>query len=376
MRIVSKNAPNKALKNNVSAGLVRVWRRGDISSSSQEIHIKKMLKTLHDEGLWLVCDCRPELSLLESPCLSVVKRGDVLFLRNLSSRHSHLDTCKFKYVKSLPWFSHQNNLSVDANKTKTDMHQCFSLYNPNAILRHIIKQSEWLSYDPSSSFIDLIKRVSNESHLIKLDINDREIPLSDILNQSPKNLFKSNASPSVSLVIIHEIDWMKRALLRRDIDGDHELLINGGISPVRPFDTKNISSGPYLALVCKYEIEGQEVHSCSYIPVAENKNPIPVLSESERNFSTLFIHYSMWMIKHNGLEMAIGKSVSSDGDVLNGFQISSDKKTKFIQFVDLEKIEINENIISIPNNWCDCDGEDKKKKNNFLKAIFRSELLS
>lgn len=370
MKIVSKDAPDVAIPNRQSAGLIRILRKGDITSTSQEAHIKKLLRDLHDNKQWIVCDCRPELSLLESPCLSVVERGSVLFLRNLPSRESHLEGCRFKYVKSLPWLADQRSLSSGAEVGESN--KIYSLNNPASILLHLILSTEWLSYDSDYSFLNLIDRVHKESS--NLSIGDRL--LSDVLNQSPSNIFKNATIPEASLVIIHGIDWSNRLLLR---DGNSECLsleINGGIQPVQPLKLGLVEKGPYLALVTRYEINGMEVRSCSYIPVSERKNPIPSLSCSERSFAKLFCGYAEWLGAAEGVSMGLGKRVQCEYYLADGFQISSSIKTGSVQFYDdLNEPLIDGEIILIPSDWLLCEGDLLQSRSNILKAMIRREYI-
>jgi hypothetical protein len=368
MFIVSKLKPDKIIKTANGSGLVRIFKYGDTTSESEREHITNMLNDLHNHERWVICDCRPELGLLNAPGLSVVRRRGVLFLRNLPSREEHVDGCKFKYVKSLPWLSQQNSITPQGSDESVS--EDFSMGSPEILLRHLIIKSEWVSCDPEYSFLSMIKKVSNISESITVNGNI----LSNILEQSVSKIFTTDdtSTDRVLMFITHSIDWVTQSLIRADKENTKSLSINGGIVPARPVEGPLIE-GPYLTLVTEQNIAGEIIRACSYIPVSERKYPVPVLTEDERQLSKIIRAYFEWIYKAEEHSMGYGKKLSDICFMDYGLTLISSNAILDLSVVDsADSILCCNDEILIGREWLkSCSGRNA----NELKAKIRGFLV-
>jgi hypothetical protein len=372
MIIVNKSDPSVVVEGASGAGLLRVLKYGETTSDSEKNHITQLLKALHSKEQWVVCNCRPGLSLVSSPALSVVQRKGVLFLRNLSSREAHADDCKFKYIKSLPWLSNQTTIP-DPLILNEKVSIAWS--NPARILLTLIVRSEWTSYDCEYSFLSMIKKVAKVAESISIE----ESPLSEILNQSAKNMFSQHDKVTkVSMSIIHSIDWLSQSLIRIDEGGERVLKINGGIIPVRPVDQPGTTAieGPFLALVTQRVVCGEVIRMCAYIPVSERKFPVPILTEGERIISKIIRGYSEWIFKAEGKAIGFGKIISDNAFINYGFTLTSpDASCDVLLTQSGSGIEIEEGRLSVSESWISGIVEHRVKA-NALKSAIRKQLIN
>lgn len=103
MITVKKNNPGKI--DNTANPTQMYWldkaaKEGRLEECMNHPATAQLLKSLHENGLWLICDCQPKADITVAPALGVVKRQNSLFLRNLPSRIAHTESCPFRYTKS------------------------------------------------------------------------------------------------------------------------------------------------------------------------------------------------------------------------------------------------------------------------------------
>jgi hypothetical protein len=364
VNIVNKSSPTEVVKSINKAALIRLRRKKEITSNTKEEHLTTLLNDLHTEDQWLICDCRPELDLAFSPGMSVVKRGGVLFLRNLPSRTNHDNDCVFKYMKSLPWLSKQEVLDPEFS---TFAFKEFSLANPAELLLSLVREAEWLSFDPDFEYMSVIEKVASIAQGFSVDGEK----LSDVLKQSATPLFKGDQDPKVFLFVSHEINLMKQALIRNVGDQNDECHINGGIVPAIPLS--EIPNGPYLTLVTSRFIDNTRILSSAFIPVSERKCPVPILSKAERGFAVLMKNYASWLNKSEGVTIGFGKVVAGLEHLPYGFSIYSGEKVGQVKFVVDKGVVLDGDTLNISDSLF----EDRlsAEQSNFIKAKLR-ELLS
>lgn len=364
MNIVDKSRPTEVVKNINKAALIRLRRKKEITSNTKEEHLITLLNDLHTADQWLICDCRPDIELACSPGMSVVKRGGVLFLRNLPSRKNHDNDCVFKYMKSLPWLSKQEVLDPESS---TFVLKEFSLANPAELLLSLVREAEWLSFDPDFEYIAMIEKVTSVAQGLSVDGDN----LSKVLKQSATPLFKGDEDPKVFLFVSHDINLMTQTLIRNIGDQSSECHINGGIVPAIPLSA--IPSGPYLTLVTSRIIDNTRILSSAFIPVSERKCPVPVLSKAERGFAVLMKNYASWLNKSEGVTIGFGKVVAGLEHLPYGFSIYSGEKIAQVKFVVDKGVVLDGDTLNISGSLF----EDRlsSEQSNLIKAKLR-ELLS
>lgn len=365
MNIVDKSRPKEVVKRINKAALIRLRRRKEITSNSKEKHVTTLLNELHSADQWLICDCRPDLQIECAPGMSVVKRGGVLFLRNLPSRKTHDDGCMFKYMKSLPWLSKQEVLIPECDPPSIKK---FSLSTPAELLISLVRDAEWLSFDPDFEYLSMIEKVALVSQGFSVDGEN----LSAVLKQSATPLFNNNdEAPKVSLFVSHDINLRRQALIRQIGDQNSECHINSGIVPAVPLSV--IPDGPYLTLVTSRVIDDTRVLSSAFIPVSERKCPVPVLSKAERGFAVLMQNYATWLNKSEGVTIGFGKVVAGVEQLPYGFSIYSGEKSGQVKFTVDKGIVLDGDTLNIAKSIF----EDRltSEQSNFIKAKLR-EMLS
>lgn len=353
MYIVHKNEPNKIVRTLSAKDNSLLLQRviGGVSSSVDP-SLKDLLVSLHEEGVWVICSCRPDLPIESQPALAVVKRAGTYFLRNLPSREEHKG-CRFSYVRSAPWLAEGGT----AESVADDDGEILGIAS---IQRKLMKRAGWFGYDQEWTFLSAIEAVDAESAHVTVG----GAALKGRLSQSGKELFRSPGE-AFGLCVVHEVDWSGLQLTRLERQFRLTRRFEGGIVPAQP--GVSVSEGPFLAFIAPLR-EGY--FAASVLPVLSSRVPVPVLSDGERSIARLLVDYSDWLFKQ-GIDLSFRK-VSDGSGFAPGFLITSGDVEVALRFGDEKDVQISEGVITVPSDsdWGALDGPGRA-----LKRVIRENLL-
>ncbi|MCA6065380.1 hypothetical protein [Thalassolituus marinus] len=358
MYIVHKSEPNKIVRTlSAKDNSLLLQRVIGGASSSVDPGLKDLLVSLHEEGVWVICSCRPDLPIESQPALAVVKRAGTYFLRNLPSREGHKD-CRFSYVRSAPWLAEGETVEGDAAESVAGSDS--EILGIASIHRKLLKRAGWSGYDQEWTFLSAIEAVDTESAHVTVG----GAVLKGRLSQSGKELFRSPGE-AFGLCVVHEVDWSGHQLTRVERQLSLTRRFEGGIVPAQP--GISVSEGPFLAFIAPLS-EGY--FAASVLPVLSSRVPVPVLSDGERSIARLLVDYSDWLFKQ-GIDISFRK-VSDGSGFAPGFLITSGDVEVALRFGNERDVQISEGVITVPSDsdWGALDGPGRA-----LKRVIRENLL-
>lgn len=347
MIIVKKNNPgviDKTVNPTQTYWLNRAAKEGNLNECMAHESTKSLMKMLHNNDLWLICECQPSASLLESPAIGVVNRKGKLFFRNLPSRLDHSENCYFRYTKLAD--SDKNKKIIHLIPNPLNLHHSEKEKTSSAyqrgptrisglarLLLYLLERSGGLNHKNNHNFKDTlngIREAAKELDAWKgvsldtiLDLTTRYIT-SQAVKISKMREGGHRSAYGVVVGIVHKVEkeGAKWVLVRNPSKYQ-----TGGqrIKLVGKLDRLGQTSGPYIAIVTQAPSLGQKFvqpQNAAIIPVASTLKPIPIQSELERKLMLSMMDYADFLSSKKIAELAVQKSVDC-------FYITDDQKKSF-----------------------------------------------
>lgn len=343
--VVQKSAPSivlESVSDQHRRDLERYYTSGRYSRSLLEF-----LGRAHEGQRWIICSCHgTSLPITERPALTIARNASgKLHLRNLTSRQPHAPRCPFGYEPSSAE-TPENERSRSARAFNLEHGKPLNLHRPVAtalvsksknkrnngrdagcrskeyprlgrVLLHLMSQSGMLSRTHPFDFprsLDALRAAAGEleayagtslNDVLRLSASQKDELIADI---TARRKSEPHAYGLI-IVVIHEVRHNPLTLVR--VGGSQEVVWEcQPKGEVKVWSRRSISRGPFLAAITFAAATGREHVEAQHafvLPIAENRSPLPVESDLERQVAISLMGLAAWVHNKKDFSMVIEK---------------------------------------------------------------------